>query len=552
MTRRNNGFVLPLIVVVVVILAALAVGSLMAAYGARLRAVKTKCETEAMLAAEAGYEQAIFWMGQQLDIVSALQNGASGSSGAINFDPSRCDYSVDFYDYIGARPVFRILATGYSGASKRVVDTYVVQAITGWAMGKCRIPSGPSSTNPVYFADGEIIDMLLHINDLRDSPDNRDIYITGNPHFLQRVEMGESRNAQGGGDKYNSVIGLFEDGINFDQPDVRITDEAAVTTKVERFRNSTNPAYRFTPVGTANVSRPRSAVQLEFFVEGGVGKVRINNNCTINGYSGGTRDYEIVPGSGGNTFRKYDIYAYHYAPEDQTGLIIPIEDTYVRQRFGSKESDPGGQIYVDGDVIIGSAGYDQMLVKGKVTVVATGNIRIADPIVVDGPRDAAGMPSPQNPNVLGLIAKGVVKVADPGMSSSASPAGAPAATVLDKNNSSKRHSYRAVCNPRSGNEGRWLPDTTTVEAAVTVGGGGWGAENVGGRREYSGDQDFLVLHGAITEVVRGVVGVIDQDGYLKKYYLDKRLLEGILPGDIWFSGKYVPAPAGWHDYRPGS
>jgi hypothetical protein len=26
-------------------------------------------------------------------------------------------------------------------------------------------------------------------------------------------------------------------------------------------------------------------------------------------------------------------------------------------------------------------------------------------------------------------------------------------------------------------------------------------------------------------------------------------MNGILPGDIWFSGKYIPAPAGWSDYR---
>jgi hypothetical protein len=92
---------------------------------------------------------------------------------------------------------------------------------------------------------------------------------------------------------------------------------------------------------------------------------------------------------------------------------------------------------------------------------------------------------------------------------------------------------------------------------MTVGGGGWGAENVarssyGGRKEYSSPQDYLIVRGAITEAVRGVVGVIGSDGYLKRYYMDERLLEGILPGDIWLRGKYIPAPAGWHDYRAGN
>ena len=94
-----------------------------------------------------------------------------------------------------------------------------------------------------------------------------------------------------------------------------------------------------------------------------------------------------------------------------------------------------------------------------------------------------------------------------------------------------------------------------IEAALTVGGGGWGAENVrrgsyGGRKEASGAQDYLILRGTLTEAMRGVVGLIGWDGYLKRYYLDERLLEGVLPGDIWLHSKYIPAPAGWNDYRP--
>jgi hypothetical protein len=117
--------------------------------------------------------------------------------------------------------------------------------------------------------------------------------------------------------------------------------------------------------------------------------------------------------------------------------------------------------------------------------------------------------------------------------------------------------YVPVANHQSGSSNtydRLLPHETVVEIAVTIGGGGWGAENVnkgsyGGRREYvSGTQDDLVLRGAITEACRGVVGS-GNDGYLKHYYLDSRLLEGVLPGDFWLQGKYIPAPAGWKDYR---
>ena len=51
----------------------------------------------------------------------------------------------------------------------------------------------------------------------------------------------------------------------------------------------------------------------------------------------------------------------------------------------------------------------------------------------------------------------------------------------------------------------------------------------------------------LVEAVRGVVGLVGADGFLKKYTLDARLQNGVLPGNIWFGGKYVPAPAGWQD-----
>jgi len=546
-TKNERGFALPLVVVAVVILAALAVGLIMVSYGVRMQAVKFKNETTAMLAAEAGYERGVFWMSQQSDILGALQSG--GNSGTIEFESGSCSYEVQFDNYIGARPVFRIISTGTSGISTRVVDVAVVQEITGWVMGKCRIPSGPTSTNEVYFANGEIINIPIHINNLKDNPDGRDIYITGSPDFKQKVEMGESRKTTSGTDKYAGVMGLFSDGISFDQPDVRVTDEAAVQSKVNRFRDSTDPAFRFMPAGTANVSNPYNAVQLEFFVDAGVGKVRITNNCTVRGYPGFANDYKIVPGSGGGTYQKYDIYAYNYAPQDQAPVTVPVESTYVTQKFGSKESEPGGQIFVEGNVVIGSSDYTDMVVNGKMTIVATGNIWIADSIVVDGAHDANGMPSANNPNVLGLIAQGVVKVADPGMSNSSSPAGLPSATVSDRLTPSKKHDYKQIANASGSN--RVLPHTMIIEAAVTVGGGGWGAENVHvGGRATTGNNDYLVLRGTISECVRGIVGIIGSNGYLKRYYLDKRLLEGILPGNIWFGGKYVPAPAGWHDYRP--
>jgi hypothetical protein len=299
--------------------------------------------------------------------------------------------------------------------------------------------------------------------------------------------------------------------------------------------------------------------------------VKILNNCTVRGYRRSndsyTYDFNAVPGTGCSTFQRYYIYAYHYKQTSDVNVPVPIENTYVTQHFGSYESDPGGQIFVNGNVVIGSEMYNEMVVRGRITVVATGNIWIADSIRVDGDHDASGMPTTDNHNVLGLIAQGVIKVIDPGISFYATTynpggfginnnyPGPPAAITV--------HTYQPVGNLRPGatqSYDRVLPDPTVVEAAITVGGGGWGAENVrkykppfyttyyGDRRVYSTPQDILYVRGSITEVIRGVVGHLNNDGYIKYYYADTRLMSGILPGDIWFSGKYIPAPAGWHDH----
>jgi hypothetical protein len=558
----QRGFILPLVIVVMVILIILAVGAMTTSYGSRLQAVQTKAQTEAMLAAEAGYEQGLFWMSKQADILGAIQLG--GGIGDIDFGTSHCHYQVTFSNFLGARPVFHVLSTGTSGRPSftRVVDVEVMQETSGWAMGSCRVPFGTSTTE-VYFKNGEIVDMPLHINKYNDSPDVRDIWIStsgGSPTFLRKVEMGESRKTSGGIDKYSDVMLLFNGGIYFDQPGVRVVDGNAVTSKVNRFYNST-PVYRYTPkdpctaVGTSTTRC--SAVQLEFFVQGGVGNVRVTNDCTVCLNNAGVYDYNMVPGSGGGAFQQYKTYAYHYRPTNGTQQTISINDDtspcYVRQTFGSYESELGGQIYVGGNVVIGGGedtnftDINNMVVKGKITIVAAGNIWVADSIKVDdnggSQRDANGMPSTDNPNVLGLIAQGVVKVVNPRDGPSSSPSGL---------------TYQPIGIKKSASDPgyvRYLPDPTVVEAAITVGGGGWGAEGVynPGRREYENRQNDLIVRGSITEVVRGVVGSFNSstgawiDGYAKHYYVDTRLMSGILPGDIWFSGKYIPAPAGWHD-----
>jgi hypothetical protein len=556
--NTKNGFVLPLVLFGIVILMALIIGSAMTSYNSRLQAVQTKSQTEAMLAAEASYEQAIFWMSQQEDILGSIQAG--GNNGSISFaNGATCSYTINFQGWLGQKPIFEVISTGVSGRPSftRVVDVNVIQETCGWAMGSCTIPGGTSiaSESPVYFGNGEIIDMPIHINKQNDNPDVADIFISGTPTFLQPVEMGEDRYTSGGTDKYSGIMSLFQNGISFDQPTVRITDTTAVQDKVTRFKNSTLPAYQFTPTAIApnggSLSSPKcSAVQLEFYVKNGVGMVRIDPNCTVQLHSAGPSDYNIVSGSNPMTFQQYNIYAYHFKKTSDPYIAVPITATYVTQTIGGYTSAPGGQIYVNGNVVIGGGedanftDQSNMVVNGTMTVVATGNIWIADSIKVDGPHDTSldpnGIPSATNTNILGLIAQGVIKVVDPGLAGNSPP--------TPPNN----YTYRLIGIIKPGNNGRYLPDPTIVEAAMTVGGGGWGAENVvypsGGRRVYSSPQDYLIVHGSITEVVRGIVGHLGSDGYIKQYYLDSRLMSGILPGDIWLSGKYIPAPAGWHDH----
>ncbi len=574
----RNGVVLGLVVISLSILTALGVGLLAVGYGARRHAVAAKAELVAMLAAEAGYEKAVFWMSQQQDMLSTLQQGAPGASGTVTFPDGSCTYQVSLFTFVGARPVFRVVCQGHSGAFAKTVDVLVVQAVSGWDMGMCRIPCSSTGTDEVNFVSGETIDMPISINKLDDQPDRRDIYVWGSPDFLAPIAMGESRYAAGGSDKYYGVMGLFDSGIYFNQPASRITDESSVAMKVDRFRTSTKAQYCFTPSATPWISSGQPAVQLEFFVEGGVGKVRVTNDCTVRGFQQNsdwkTYDFRIKPGTNGRRYERYDIYAYHVVPDDadSTGqrFVAAIEDTYVTQSFGGVDSEPGGQIFVNGNVIIGGDlsdhGNDQV-VKGTITVAATGNIWVADSVYVDGPHDADGEPTMGNPNALGLLAQRVVKVVDPGLSLMD---GVPGATGYDYAPIG-RPDHPDASPPGQGGGGRGrgrggrrddedyyerhLPDPTVLEAAITVGGGGWGAENVprgqyGGRKPCDGREDYLVIHGSIAEAIRGVIGVINTNGYLKSYHMDQRLLTGILPGDIGLRGKFVPAPAGWRDYRP--
>jgi len=546
---KTRGSVLVLAVVGILVLTLLGLSLLRIAFGARLHAIRVKQQAVALLTAEAGYERALVQMGQEKDLVTAISNAPGGViRGTVDFKNSKADYEIRAYTFFGARPIYRVKSGGRCGRSGRIIDVLVSQNVSGaWEMNECRAPNSPQTTRQVPFYSGDIIDMPLHIN-CQDKPDDvfRDIGISGNPRFLRPVSMGESRYDRRDRNKYEGVDGLFEGGIYFNQPDRKIADHESLVAKVARFKSDSSFVYK--PYQEATVSDAVPAVQLEFYVDGdsGKGMVKVFENCTVKLTSGGKWDYKV--GSGDAPYEKAPIYAYHYVRRsERRGRVYEIEDTYVRQSLGKDKSEPGGQIYVKGNVIIG--GQVPSVLKGRLTVVATGNIWIANSVQYDNTGtsrlSAEDLPTDDNPSALGLIScDGVVKVIDPGLSA-AGGTGPP-----DMKNAGLMYREAGLLD-QLGSESyeRVLPEPMVVEAAIIAGGGGWGMENAESRKVRADMQpSHLVVHGSITEAVRGVVG----PDYHKCYYFDQRLSNGLPPGDIWLYTKYVPIPGGWSDYRADS
>jgi hypothetical protein len=602
---------------IVFVLTILGLGLLTAAYGARLRAAKLKRETTAKLVAEAGYEAAILWMNQQADVLSAMtRSGRSSgtktikeSSSPKRFPNSNYIYSIRFGRFLGSQPVYEIVSEGYCDLFSRTIKASVAQQVSGWDMALCEIPTGTFSSTRAWFTGGDIVEMPIHINSNSQSTPNDntlDIHVrhgAPSPQFSYKVAMGESRYTWWGRnkDKYSSIINFFDKGIYFDQSECSVTDpfstdvNNSVKLKVSRFMSSTKSEFRFAPVATPAVTSALAlanpswvsapAVQLEFYVTGGgVGMVRITNNCTVCLVPGAGNDYMLATGQV-DPYTLYPIYGYHYAAGSGS-VSRQIGATTPSGRAAS--ANVGGQIYVAGNVIIGGAvGTNAEVgmvmegttfgskVRGQLTVVATGNIWIVSPIVYAGSHDVAyqggfltkQVPSSTNPNVLGLFSQyGVVKVVDPQLSSNVPKDEINSmlpAVFTDAQGSFLTYrpiGYQKALPPRIWNRQLVDPSQPTVsmvvQAAITACGGGWGAENVGdpalGARQNVnpnlGVKDILIVAGSITESVQGRVAYIN-NGFRRCYYFDERLLTGILPGDMWLQSKYVPTPGGWSDSK---
>ncbi len=619
----RKGYAIVFVAIAILILTILGMGLLSIAYGTRLQAIRFHTETIAKMAAEAGYENAIHWMNDQPDVLSAMipglkkkNRGRSGTKvrkvvtekGSGSLPEGIFSYTIDFDHFMGHLPVFRIVSRGSYKQIEHTVEAKVVQSIFGLDVGRCEIPIGPFVSNfeKMYFEENDVLDMPIHIsgNADRTFDRNADIYIKGKPHFKQKVSVSESRfmTSGRGSDKYKRYLSLFDSGLYFCQPQSNIATfskmgkgNVAIKDKTERFSNFTKTTFNFSRVRGNNAPKPsnavpngKGAVQIEFYIDDSSnGKMRITNNSTVVCKNGGRYDYMIdVPESIRKAFKAYNIYGYHYRDTVNTfskPADYNIEECYVTNEVRTLlspapiKSDRGGQIFVDGNVIVGGATVDNgrgsqieidgrwydTKFQGSLTIVATGNIWIVNSIVYDGEMqktdEGFDVPAADNPNILGLFARdGVVKIVDPAQSASkpAEYSGLEYCPIGFKKMGSK--------NNRGGRSGRNIPDymrelpnPMVVHAAITAGGGGWGVENVTGRqdtiniddRNPAGMLDDLVVAGSITEFLGDMVSK-GNTGYNKHYYFDKRLLGGILPGDIWLQRKFTPKPGGWKDYRP--
>jgi hypothetical protein len=602
---------LALAVFAVALLSILGLGILMLAYGARLRADHLVDGTAARLSAEAGYEKAIHWLSTQeypLEVFSPSggRRGASKpktitlkSGEELVKNPFECTISLN--SFLGTRPVYKIISKGFNGRLPdnkweltRTVDANVVQAIYGWDMGQCAAPIGSFRTMPVRFSKlSGSIDMPIHINSHLERDVSADIFVDlSYPQpFHNPVYMAESRYNWAGRnkDKYASIIDLFKAGIYFGQNNSSIywkrydlnkqkAARNAIRKRVTRFIKNTNPQFNFSPM-TGNqpriidekflnkqtdpnhsaVAQWLPAVQLEFYADKS-GMVRITNNCAVACMNSGNYDYALNFVDPVKEYKQRYIYGYHYANNldivNFPGNDPKISDTYVSHQALTPtrtiKAPPGGQIYIDGNVIIGglvnangnkidiSGKWKDNAIKGKLTIVATGDIWIVSPITYYGFRRNGFVLNSDNQNVLGLFSQfGVVKVVDPSFSTGLKDTASykPIAAAADSNNPGK------IKDP----DGRTLPNPMYVQAAITAAGGGWGVENIENRSELLINNE-LIFVGAISEVFRGLTkDPGSARGFRTHYYFDQRLLNGILPGDLWLQHKFVTAPGGWSD-----
>ncbi len=69
-------------------------------------------------------------MSRQPDMLTSLNDDDFDSSGNLVFANSECDYQILFHEFMGSRPVYRVLSKGLCGTFDRTVEgsTQIVRA----------------------------------------------------------------------------------------------------------------------------------------------------------------------------------------------------------------------------------------------------------------------------------------------------------------------------------------------------------------------------------------------------------------------------------------
>ncbi|MBC8392817.1 MAG: hypothetical protein H8E17_09680 [Deltaproteobacteria bacterium] len=96
---RSQGFALTFSLILVIILMLIGFAVIKVAQGTAVQSILFQNESIAMSNAEAAYENAIYWMSGNPDLL--LDMDISGTSGTITFPNSTADYKVEFYGFVG-------------------------------------------------------------------------------------------------------------------------------------------------------------------------------------------------------------------------------------------------------------------------------------------------------------------------------------------------------------------------------------------------------------------------------------------------------------------
>lgn len=133
MTKKQRGFVLPLVVVMAVLLSIMGFGLLKLGFYARMQSIRTTAQIVARAAADAGLTKALFEMNKELSIEPSgsskwwfgnwrSSNIKSSADGVLPCSNANYTYTIE---WIARNSEYKITSTGQSGRAKKTVSATV-------------------------------------------------------------------------------------------------------------------------------------------------------------------------------------------------------------------------------------------------------------------------------------------------------------------------------------------------------------------------------------------------------------------------------------------